>query len=290
MTAPAVAAELRVRAMARPELDLLLDWAAAEGWNPGLHDAEPFWTADPGGYLAALRDGELVGGGSIVSYDGRFGFMGFFIVRPPFRGHGLGAALWRTRRDRLLDRLLPGACIGLDGVEAMVPFYARGGFRLAHRDRRHRFTGGGSRPDGALVPASSVPLDELAAFDAARFPAPRPAFLASWISRPGVVALCAVEGSRIVGLGVLRPCREGRKIGPLLALDATVAASLLDALSAAAPGEPIFLDVPESNPAAMALARARGMREVFGCARMYLGPPPRLPGAEVFGVTSFELG
>ncbi len=40
----------------------------------------------------------------------------------------------------------------------------------------------------------------------------------------------------------------------------------------------------------MALVRAHGMREVFGCARMYLGPPPDLPGAEIFGVTTFELG
>jgi hypothetical protein len=32
------------------------------------------------------------------------------------------------------------------------------------------------------------------------------------------------------------------------------------------------------------------MREVFGCARMYLGPAPALPEAEIFGVTTFELG
>jgi hypothetical protein len=32
------------------------------------------------------------------------------------------------------------------------------------------------------------------------------------------------------------------------------------------------------------------MREVFECARMYLGPPPRLPADEIFGVTTLELG
>ena len=41
---------------------------------------------------------------------------------------------------------------------------------------------------------------------------------------------------------------------------------------------------------APALARTRGMRELPGCARMDLGTPPRLPGAEVLGVTSFDLG
>jgi hypothetical protein len=32
------------------------------------------------------------------------------------------------------------------------------------------------------------------------------------------------------------------------------------------------------------------MKEVFGCARMVLGLNPKLPDAEVFGVTTFELG
>ncbi|MBK1702153.1 GNAT family N-acetyltransferase, partial [Thiococcus pfennigii] len=74
-----------IRAMTRAELDTLVDWAAAEGWNPGLHDASIFWDTDPDGFIAADFGGELIGGGSIVAYDRRFGFMGFFIVRPDHR-------------------------------------------------------------------------------------------------------------------------------------------------------------------------------------------------------------
>jgi len=33
---------LVVRPMSEAELDLALDWAGAEGWNPGLHDARCF--------------------------------------------------------------------------------------------------------------------------------------------------------------------------------------------------------------------------------------------------------
>ena len=63
-----------------------------------------------------------------------------------------------------------------------------------------------------------------------------------------------------------------------------------DLLARVAAGGPIFLDTPENNPAAMELARRQGMREVFGCARMYLGPAPALAHHRIFGVTTFELG
>ncbi|AGA91039.1 hypothetical protein Thimo_2296 [Thioflavicoccus mobilis 8321] len=48
-----MAHELIVRAMTRAELDTLVDWAAAEGWNPGLNDAQIFWDTDPDGFVAA---------------------------------------------------------------------------------------------------------------------------------------------------------------------------------------------------------------------------------------------
>jgi len=55
-------------------------------------------------------------------------------------------------------------------------------------------------------------------------------------------------------------------------------------------GEPLFLDVPEPNEAALALAARHGMREVFGCARLYHGPAPTLPLQQTYGITTFELG
>ena len=276
--------------MSRAELDLLVDWAAAEGWNPGVSDADMFWETDPEGFVAAESGGELVGGGSIVSYDGRFGFMGFFIVAPDHRGRGLGRRLWIHRRDALLARLRPGAAIGMDGVFGMQPFYARGGFAFAGRDLRMEGVGAPAARAPGLVDAREVPPEDLAAYDAGRFPAPRPGFVARWIAQPGARALAAVAGGAVRGYGVVRPCRRGFKVGPLFAADATVAEDLFRGLGDHAAGEPLFLDVPEGNAAAMALARRHGMREVFGCARMYLGPPPDVPEHEVFGVTTFELG
>ena len=89
---------------------------------------------------------------------------------------------------------------------------------------------------------------------------------------------------------MIRRCLDGYKIGPLFADDAGVAETLYSRLAAFAGDRPLFLDAPENNPAAMGLVQRHRMEEVFGCARMYLGPPPAVADDRIFGVTTFELG
>jgi hypothetical protein len=281
--------ELVIRQMTRAELDTLVEWAADEGWNPGDNDAQIFWDTDPEGFIAAELESELIGGGSIVSYGGRFGFMGFFIIRPDHRKRGFGGRLWFHRRDLLISRLQAPAVIGMDGVFEMQDFYARGGFVLSNRDLRFEGTGKAATPADTLD-LGEVSFAEVARYDAEHFPAPRERFLKAWITQPDSRALGAIRNGVLRGYGVIRPCRQGYKIGPLFAADGGTAEALFRGLGDIAPGEPIFLDVPENNSQAMAMARRHGMREVFGCARMYYGPPPLVPRREIFGVTTFELG
>ena len=286
--------DLLVRNMSRAEVDMLVDWAATEGWNPGLNDAGIFWATDPEAFVAAELDGKLIGGGAITSYNGEYGFMGFFIVQPEFRGKGLGNTLWHARRDRLLERLQPGATIALDGVFNMQDYYAKGGFTFSHRNMRFRAEIPQSvkdeATDGPTTPLADVPFQQLLDYDRRCFPAPRQAFIRGWITQPDARAIAYLDDGQLQGYGVIRRCGEGCKIGPLFADDAQVAAGLYDSLSAFAAGGPLFLDAPENNPDAMALVQRHGMVEVFGCARMYLGPVPDIAHERIFGVTTFELG
>ena len=276
--------------MRREELDTLIDWAADEGWNPGLDDAEVFWATDPKGFIAAELNGELAGGGSIVSYAGRYGFMGFFIVRSDLRGQGLGNQLWHERKQRLLARLNPPGTIGMDGVFDMQHYYAKGGFESIGRDIRYEGRGRSTDVLASVIRLDNVPFELIDAYDQQHFPAPRAEFLKRWIARPGGHAFGVVSDNRLEGYAVMRPCRVGHKIGPLFADDVTIARNLLNALLAQIPGEPVFLDTPEVNSEAVRLAESYDMQEVFGCAKMILGPKPVLPDHEIFGVTTFELG
>jgi hypothetical protein len=285
------ASAMTLRPMVRSELDVLLDWAAEEGWNPGLADAEVFWEADPAGFIAAEIGGRLVGGGSIVSYGGHYGFMGLFIVREELRSFGIGRSLWFLRRDLLLERLDSDGVIEMDGVLHMEAFYAKGGFTTQHRHLR--FEGraiGGARVQHGVVDLGAIPFSDIEAYDRAHFAAARGAFLQQWLGAPGVQAAGAVANGRLVGFGSARPCRVGFKIGPLFADNPEVADAIFTSLLSRIPDEAVLLDVPERNSAALDLTARSGMTEVFACARMTLGAPVALPWNEIYGVTSLELG
>jgi len=187
---------------------------------------------------------------------------------------------------------LGGRNVGLDGVVAQQHNYRKSGFTLAWRNIRQEGLGGGTAPaDARLVPLAKVPLAAVLAYDRDFFPDGRDAFLRCWIQQPGSTALAWVEDGRLKGYGVLRPCRSGFKVGPLFADSAAVAEGLFSALkSAAGTDAKIYLDTPEVNEEAIALARRHGMVPVFETARMYTGPAPALPLEKLYGITTFELG
>ena len=91
----------RVRAMRREELDFAVNLAAAEGWNPGVHDAAAFFATDPGGFLIGRLDDVPIGCISAVRYGQGFGFLDFYIVVPEYRGSGYGMRLWESALERL---------------------------------------------------------------------------------------------------------------------------------------------------------------------------------------------
>jgi len=287
MNLSASPSSLIIRTMSRSEIDLAIDWAAAEGWNPGLGDAEAFYAADPEGFLLALLDNEPVGCISAVTYGTAFGFIGFYIVRPSFRGRGYGLQLWNAAMNRRAGRT-----VGLDGVIDQQENYNKSGFQIAYRNIRYEGKSPLERTTGSrTVELSSIDFKVLLAYDSLFFPEPRPLFLRQWISRPGSIALGILHHQTLTGYGMIRPCRRGYKIGPLFADNQTVADDLLTALTSKIPSQSaFFLDIPEPNPFARELVQKYRMTKAFETARMYNARPPQLPLDRIFGVTSFELG
>ena len=203
-------------------------------------------------------------------------FLGFYIVRPDLRGRGYGLRIWNAAVEHAGDRT-----IGLDGVVAQQDNYRKSGFRLAYP----------MSVTAGRVAAGAVPAgDHRAGGSAVRargsgrrhgFPAPRTAFLRAWIDTPGHVGRALVRDGRLVAWGVIRPCRTGCKIGPLVADDRAAAEAVFAALAAAAGGGEIFLDVPQRQPRCGRARGDHGLSPAFETARMYTGRSSASPRTRV---------
>jgi len=273
-----------IRTMTRDDVDFAIRMAAKEGWNPGLSDAECFYAADPEGFFISELNGEPIATISAVRYDDDFGFVGLYIVTPEARGKGYGMELWQHALTHL-----KGCNIGLDAVTEQEPTYRKAGFSTYYRSTRFEGIGSGATPEG-VVPLNDVDFATVAEYDRACFPGGRDNFMHSWLDATGATGYGVMDGEKLKGFGVIRPCAMGYKIGPLFADTPEIAETLFQALTASAVGEKFYLDVIEPNKAALELAIRHGLEEVFVTVRMYTDFAPDMAMDKIFGVTSFELG
>ena len=262
---------LVIRTMSRAEVELMLDWAAAEGWNPGLGDATPFHVSDPNGFLVGLLDDEPAAAISVVRYGDAFGFLGLYITAPHHRGQGYGLQLWQAGLAHLGQRI-----VGLDGVVAQQANYRRSGFAYAWPNFRF----GGlveGRVDPRLVGCAHHPLRRRSNnLDRLLFPAPRPAFLAAWLAMPESRTLALVEGDTVTALGT-RPALPLRPQGRPALRHATLSepSACCAASRQALRARSCISMYPVQMQAAMRLAQELGLTQCFETARMYKGPAPR---------------
>ena len=275
-----------IRLMRPDDLSRVLDWAADEGWNPGLDDAAAFLASDPEGFFVTEADGAPVAAISVVNHSPDFAFLGLYLCQPAWRGRGIGLRLWTHALTHA-----GGRTVGLDGVAAQQANYARSGFVRV---------GNTLRLVGRVLPRASVahrirpvgPQDmaRIAMVDARANGYARPQFLHGWLgaspSRRSFVLL-GPEGP--TGFATIRRCRDGSKIGPLVAPDAEAALALINVCAAELGEGPLILDLPEQNAALIGTLAALGYQETFRTARMYRGlAPPSGSGLQTVG--TLELG
>ena len=273
-----------IRTLTASEVEALVDWAAREGWNPGIGDAAAFRTADPDGFIGAFVDGEMVAGISAVAYGPGFGFIGLYICRPDRRGEGHGKAVWDAGMARLGNRIT-----GLDGVAEQRANYQRMGFVPVYETVRYSGRPAGLPEGGDIRPVTADDMAGILACDHRCFPAPREAFLREWLRQPRI-ALLSGGSAGIAGYGAARRCREGFKVGPLFADRTDLALALLADLAGRIGNEALHIDVPASQVQFTAMLQAAGMVPGFATTRMYKGGKPGNAPSTVFGITTLELG
>ncbi len=273
---------MRYRTASLDQVGLMLDWAAEEGWNPGLGDAAAFHAADPQGFFVAEVEGQTVAAISVVNHSDSFAFLGLYLCRPVYRGRGIGYGLWQHALAHAGNRT-----IGLDGVPEQEANYARSGFALAGRTRRYR----GPLPEVDAAPlAGAADGPAIALLDRQANGIDRPAFLAAWTAETGTRRTVVLRAdAKVAGFATARLCREGCKVGPVIASRARDALDLAAGAAAALGQREAILDVPDDRTEFVSQLIKAGFTEDFATARMYRGPAPAT-GPALMSIASMELG
>ncbi len=283
---------IQVRTMAKPDLELVMGWAAKEGWNPGLFEVEALYAADPKGFNLLEVDNKPVASLASVRYSSQFAFLGLYIVQPQYRKQGYGKLLW----DIVMGNLNDCSTIGLNGVKEQIDQYEREGFKPAFTNTRWRGNIQGVKPSSTGANASLTIvkprfLAPLTNYNVRLFPAPRAPFLAKWLNMPHSHVLAAVDKGEICGYGVISKTTDGYKIAPLLANNQAIAEQLYLALCQCI-GEQgsVYIDTPNNNPEAVNLMQQLGLEGTFDSFRMYKGKVQPVDDSKWFGLNSLEIG
>src|SRR2546425_12185512 len=99
----------------------------ASGWNQRDEDWRALLSLNPGGFIAAVGDGRVVGTGGAVRYGPALGWVCMILVDPESRSQGLGTRVM----EEVLHRLDGVAVVGLDATPGGRLVYAKLGFRDA---------------------------------------------------------------------------------------------------------------------------------------------------------------
>jgi len=226
------------------DIDDFLDLAAGESWVSDRWEFEFLLALFPSGCLAAREKGVTVGYVTAIRH-GLSGWVGNLIVRPGFRGQGVGSILMGHALDALAAA---GAeTVWLTASRQGKPIYERFGFVVVDVINRWvgkgLWNGAGTRHVGDL--SAIIETDR-----------------AGWGDRREHLLAASLERGRLYGADdaflVSQPCGDSVQFGPWGGSGVSGPLLLEEALLEAGKGTRVVLDVPVRNTWLTSLLLGRG--------------------------------
>jgi GNAT superfamily N-acetyltransferase len=266
------AVQHRLRDATAADLPAIARMRHAVGWD-ALDWALRAALDSPTGRFVVVEDeeGAPIASGSAMAY-GPLGFVGNMVVADPHRRQGLGSAVLAA----VVEHLRAAGCVRIElyATPDGRRLYARHGFTLVEPSLfaqvpRDAVPSTGTRMVGD---AGIDALDELVAYDAARFGGDRRELLARMLSDPARPVRVARRAGAIAGYEWVRP--DGERVGPLVADAPEIAADLLaDAFAIMPAAEHARLNLPGGNRPGAEWLASRGVHLEAWDGRMGIGPP-----------------
>ncbi len=244
---------------------------ALAGWNQLPEDWLRLLQHEPQGCFVAMIENRIVGTVTTTRHQTDLGWIGMMLVHPDFRGRGIARQLMQSALNYL--RQSDVRCIMLDATPLGEPVYLKMGFVPDWSFSRWHRTNGSDKDSvvDAQAAVSALPSSwptNLQQLDRNAFGAER----LRWLDRvlPNCLRQSFVNNNDDYGFGLLRSGHSAFYLGPVTASTATAAQQIVDNLLHQLSG-PVFWDVPEPNPAAVAMAEARGFQRLRSLTRMRYG-------------------
>lgn len=286
--------KVTIQEMDEQELKMVLGWAKDEGWNPGRYDYAPYHAQDRHGFLLLRLNDKPVGAISVVKYSETFSFIGLFIVLAEHRGKGLGTQLW----NKAIEKIATNSALGLYAVPKQISRYQRAGLTGHHYNHRYELTRSSSINVENKIEHSANSADMyqgLLHYDCRMWGASRKNMFDALLVQQSVFAFVTTDRNTgaVNGYGLIRPCVEGFRIGPIYADTKDSAKVLGEALiTRAGNNNRIMFDIPSNNPFSTAFADYFNLERVdaLDTLAMYKGDMNHQQEQYCYGVASLELG
>ncbi|WP_127752665.1 GNAT family N-acetyltransferase [Devosia sp. 1566] len=273
------------RRLTPADVDACMRLVAEAGWNQTANDWNTILTVGEGRGL--FRDGQLIATAAIIPH-GTVGWVCMVLVTASEQRRGYATKLLEWAGARLTAR---GLTPGLDATPAGRQVYLRQGYRDIYSITRLQCDAlVAQNPNGcAIRSATPEDLEAMAALDRSAFVLDRTPLLASLLRRQPGLAKTKFVGSECVGFVLGREGGRATQVGPLVAVDDTVAADLLGAVLSKIDG-PAYIDVPDRHVEIHSVLRQRGFTSQRQFTRMLHGrSEPFDDAARVFALTGPEF-
>jgi GNAT superfamily N-acetyltransferase len=278
-----------IKLLRETDLPAALQLHEREQWNQTASDWKRLLRLSPHGCFAAYYARKLIGTVTVMTYGRDLAWIGMMLVAQEYRGRGFGTQLMRASLDYCQRSRI--ATVKLDATPAGRRLYESLGF--APESKLERWQGAGR--SRTQHPPESFGADKVRLsvyeLDDQAFYAPRRELLNSLLQDCHVEPALQIDNSTqsLRGYALARGGARASYVGPIVAVERSLAISLLDSILRRLAGE-VFLDVRIGTADIVVSLIERGFVKQRNLTRMSLGQQTTAPSGLVFAIAGPELG
>jgi GNAT superfamily N-acetyltransferase len=261
---------IRLRRMTTADLPLGMRLKDQAGWNQTEADWRRLFALTPDGCFVAECNERPVGTAA-ASVFGRVGWIAMVLVDEAYRRRGIGTRLVEQSIAYLGRQALRS--IRLDATPLGRPVYEKLGFRVEYELARWEGVAPVRGLHRGTVLAGPDHVEAIAELDKELTGTSRLRLIECLFRQQAGAMRVTVGPEGLLGYAGWREGSLAAYIGPVMALSAEIGQELADAMLAACPGRPVFVDVPCDNGPATGCAQSCGFTVQRPLIRMVCGEP-----------------